>query len=107
MFGIGGQELFFILLLALILLGPSKLPEIAKTMGKMMGEFQRATTDLKKEIDLAAEEPPKKKPETGPEPMKQEAAKPNEKKPDEPQKTSAITNNTDLEPSYRPEDIEG
>lgn len=60
MFGIGGQELIFILVLALIVLGPSKLPEIARTMGKVMGEFNRATNDLKREIDLAAqEEPPK------------------------------------------------
>jgi sec-independent protein translocase protein TatB len=59
MFGIGGQELLFILILALIVLGPSKLPEIAKTMGRVMGEFNRATNDLKREIDLAAEEKPK------------------------------------------------
>jgi sec-independent protein translocase protein TatB len=59
MFGIGGQELIFILILALIVLGPSKLPEIAKTLGKVMGEFNRATSDLKREIDLASQEPPK------------------------------------------------
>jgi sec-independent protein translocase protein TatB len=59
MFGIGGQELLFILVLALIVLGPSKLPEIARTLGKVMGEFNRATTDLKREIDIAAQEPPK------------------------------------------------
>jgi Tat protein translocase TatB subunit len=59
MFGIGGQELLFILVLALIILGPSKLPEIARTLGKVMGEFNRATDDLKREIDLAAQEPPK------------------------------------------------
>lgn len=58
MFGIGGQELFFILLLALILLGPSKLPEIMKTFGKAMGEFQRASNDLKREIDIASQEKP-------------------------------------------------
>lgn len=60
MFGIGGQELFFIILLALILLGPSKLPEIMKTLGKAMGEFQRASNDLKKEIDIASQEKPAK-----------------------------------------------
>jgi sec-independent protein translocase protein TatB len=59
MFGIGGQELIFILVLALIILGPSKLPEIARTLGKVMGEFNRATNDLKREIDIAAQEPPK------------------------------------------------
>jgi Tat protein translocase TatB subunit len=59
MFGIGGQELLFILVLALIVLGPSKLPEIARTLGKVMGEFNRATDDLKREIDLASQEQPK------------------------------------------------
>jgi sec-independent protein translocase protein TatB len=62
MFGIGGQELLFILVLALIVLGPSKLPEIARTLGKVMGEFNRATNDLKREIDIAAQEPPKPAP---------------------------------------------
>ncbi len=62
MFGIGGQELFFILLLALILLGPSKLPEIMKTLGKAMGEFQRASNDLKREIDIASQEKPAPEP---------------------------------------------
>jgi sec-independent protein translocase protein TatB len=56
MFGIGGQELILILLLALIVLGPKKLPEMAKTLGKALGEFQRATNDLKKEIDVASME---------------------------------------------------
>jgi len=54
MFGIGGQELIIILVLALILLGPKKLPDIAKSLGKAMGEFQRASDDLKKEIDLSS-----------------------------------------------------
>ncbi|HNU75213.1 MAG TPA: twin-arginine translocase TatA/TatE family subunit [Deltaproteobacteria bacterium] len=58
MFGIGGQELLLILLLALIILGPKKLPEMAKTIGKAMGEFQRATNDLKREIDVASRETP-------------------------------------------------
>ncbi len=53
MFGIGGQELFFIIILALILLGPSKLPDLMKTLGKAMGEFQRASNDFQKEIQEA------------------------------------------------------
>ncbi|HQG30484.1 MAG TPA: twin-arginine translocase TatA/TatE family subunit [Deltaproteobacteria bacterium] len=67
MFGIGGQELFFIILLALLLLGPGKLPEIMKTLGKAMGEFQRASNDLKREIDLASQEKPAR-PAPGPAP---------------------------------------
>ncbi len=55
MFGIGGMELFIILVVALIVLGPNKLPDLAKMLGKAMGEFQRATGDLKREIDIAGE----------------------------------------------------
>ena len=55
MFGIGGTELFIILVIALIVLGPNKLPDLARMLGKLMGEFQRATSDLKREIDIAGE----------------------------------------------------
>lgn len=54
MFGIGGQELIVILVIALIVLGPKKLPDLAKTLGKAFGDFQRATDDLKREMDLAS-----------------------------------------------------
>lgn len=62
MFGIGGQELFIILIIALIVLGPKKLPDLAKSLGKAMGEFQRATQDLKREIDLSAQASAEEKP---------------------------------------------
>jgi sec-independent protein translocase protein TatB len=55
MFGIGGTELFIILVIALIVLGPNKLPDLAKMLGKAMGELQRATSDLKREIDISGE----------------------------------------------------
>ncbi len=55
MFGLGGQELLIILLVALIVLGPQKLPDIARTMGKAMGEFNKAKMDLKREINRASE----------------------------------------------------
>jgi Tat protein translocase TatB subunit len=57
MFGIGGQELLLILVLALILLGPSKLPDLMKTLGKAMGEFQRASSDFQREIEEAGKMP--------------------------------------------------
>jgi Tat protein translocase TatB subunit len=50
MFGIGMPELLLILGLALIVLGPKKLPELAKTLGKGLAEFRRATDDLKEEF---------------------------------------------------------
>ena len=52
MFGIGMQELLLILAIALIVLGPKKLPEIARVLGKGMAEFTRATTELKRSVDL-------------------------------------------------------
>jgi len=50
MFGIGMPELLLILGLALIVLGPKKLPELARALGKGMAEFRRATDELKSEF---------------------------------------------------------
>ena len=41
MFGIGGTELLVILVVALIVLGPKSVPQIARTLGKAMGEFRK------------------------------------------------------------------
>jgi len=67
---LGIPELLFILVLALLIFGPKKLPEIGKTLGKAMGEFRRATTDLKRSIDteIALEEKKSARPEAPPSP---------------------------------------
>ncbi|MFH0994930.1 MAG: Sec-independent protein translocase protein TatB [Pseudomonadota bacterium] len=52
MFGIGMQELVLILVIALIILGPKKLPDVAKALGKALNEFKRATSDIKESLDL-------------------------------------------------------
>src|ERR1700683_4926590 len=44
---IGGQEMVFIFILALVLFGPKKLPELGRTIGKAITEFRRASSDLK------------------------------------------------------------
>jgi sec-independent protein translocase protein TatB len=50
MFGIGTPELLVILAVALIVIGPKKLPDLAKSLGRALGEFKRATNDLKQSI---------------------------------------------------------
>ena len=48
---LGWQETVFIFVLALLLFGPKKLPEIGKTLGKAMTEFRRASSELKSTFD--------------------------------------------------------
>jgi TatA/E family protein of Tat protein translocase len=59
MFGsLGFTEIAFILVLALLLFGPKRLPEIGRTIGKGLGEFRRASNDLRRtlENEVALEE---------------------------------------------------
>jgi Tat protein translocase TatB subunit len=52
MFGLGMPEILLILAIALIVIGPQKLPELAKTLGRAMGEFKRSAQDFKRSIDM-------------------------------------------------------
>lgn len=51
MFGIGFPELLLILAIALIVVGPDKLPNLARALGRGYAEFKRATNDLKQTLD--------------------------------------------------------
>jgi Tat protein translocase TatB subunit len=55
MFGIGMPEMLVILALALIIIGPKKLPDLAKTLGRTMREFKKATSEFKETIQLDGE----------------------------------------------------
>ena len=52
MFGIGMPEMILILAVALIVIGPKKLPDLAKSLGRAFGEFKKATSDLKDSLDI-------------------------------------------------------
>lgn len=52
MFGLGFQEILVILAIALLVIGPRKLPDLAKTLGKAFREFKHATDDLRQNFDL-------------------------------------------------------
>ncbi|MBI5419541.1 MAG: twin-arginine translocase subunit TatB [Deltaproteobacteria bacterium] len=64
MFGIGFQEMLIILVVVLIFFGPKRLPDLAKSLGKGIAEFKKASEEVKKGIDeamkeeIAKEEPP-------------------------------------------------
>jgi len=55
MTNIGGSELLIVLVLALILLGPRRLPELGETLGRTLRRFRAASNELRDEIDLLGE----------------------------------------------------
>src|SRR6056297_2826460 len=61
MFGIGTTELMVIFIVAIIVIGPTKLPELAKTLGKAMGEFKRVSNDVKSTIETEMDHEEEKK----------------------------------------------
>jgi Tat protein translocase TatB subunit len=72
MFGIGMTELLVILAVGLIVIGPKKLPELARSLGKGLAEFRRASTEMRREFLEVADEaridpPPQKAVDAEPE----------------------------------------
>lgn len=57
MFNLSGSEIVIILLLALVVLGPEKLPEAIRRFGRLYGELKRMSTGFQSEFKTAFEEP--------------------------------------------------
>ena len=61
MFGIGGPELIIIFLVILIVIGPRRLPEIARSLGRLYRQFQRSLDELRENLDFDQEPEPDEK----------------------------------------------
>ena len=64
-FNIGAPELIIILIIALIVLGPGKLPDVAQSLGRSVREFRKAATDLNEATNLEAKGTPATTPSVG------------------------------------------
>ena len=53
---IGFQELILILVIALVVFGPKKLPELGRSLGKTLAEFRRASNEIKQSIEKELED---------------------------------------------------
>ena len=62
MFNIGPAEMIVILVIALIVFGPKRLPEIGRTVGKSLREFRRATQDIRDEFEDNLQDEPETPP---------------------------------------------
>ena len=80
---IGAPEILLVAVIALIVFGPRRLPEIARSMGKSLAEFKRHASDLRSEFESGLDDPEDEKPAPPAVAEKTEAEKPGAD-PDEP-----------------------
>ncbi len=91
---IGPGELILILVIALIILGPGRLPEVAQSLGKSVREFRKAATDVKDAASIEPGQPTPTQAAASPPPSPNElhgSAEPNRLNDDEPASTAAAS----------------
>jgi TatA/E family protein of Tat protein translocase len=66
MFGLGFAEILVILVVALLVFGPDRLPELARSLGRGLAEFRRASNDLRRSVMEATSDEPRMQPKQGP-----------------------------------------
>lgn len=59
MFGLGVPELIIILVIALVIFGPAKLPEVGSALGKTIREFKTSAKEVESTVKIESEEPQK------------------------------------------------
>ena len=57
MFGLGATEIIIVLVIALLVLGPKRLPDAARALGRGLGEFRRASSELRSALTAPLDEP--------------------------------------------------
>ena len=75
MFGLGAPEIIVILIVALVIFGPKKLPELGKSLGQGIREFRRGTQHMKDELEGSFKDEPAAKAMAASEPVKVETIK--------------------------------
>ena len=107
MFGIGMTELLVILTIGLLVIGPKKLPELARSLAKGLAEFRRASTEMRREFlevadDVRIDPPIQKTPEQ-PKPESKTETETGSKSETEPESKSEAEAKSETEPESKSE----